>query len=145
MWADLITSFFDLLCGQSSPRAHSRGENRHEERLRLDHHESGAGAKLDSGPIAQKHRGRKLRRSSAWISPFSYANLDGRIVETVLSMAATRDLAQRGLEDVREVEVILAYNQDENADGVRAFGLSSAVICTQWPLCFSRLHDTSVM
>jgi len=38
-------------------------------------------------------------------------------------MAATPDLAQRGLEDVREVEVILAYNQDENADSVRAFDL----------------------
>jgi predicted nucleic acid-binding protein len=34
-------------------------------------------------------------------------------------MAATPDLAQRGLEDVREVEVILAYNQHENADGVQ--------------------------
>ena len=90
---------------------------------------------IRTGPT--KHRGRKLSVDFAFLSQagrrltifvlkdevLTYANLDGRIVETVLSMAATPVLAERGLEDVREVEVILAYNQDENADGVRAFDL----------------------
>jgi hypothetical protein len=72
---------------------------------------------------ARLHRNSRTKTDAEFGVDFAFLlrQLYGRIVETVLSMAATRDLAQRGLEDVREVEVILAYNQDENADGVLVF------------------------